>query len=812
MIGGLNQIESGYKLVILSIQLAEKLNSDEIVNILLYFFNVFFRHWKEHPRESLKPLQRSYQLSLETGFATWAGYSQMWIAIWAYVIGKNLPDLERLMSECREAVRIVKHQASFLNTGLFLQAVANLMGKNADPCQLTGDYFDETTTIQFHIQANENYGIHSVYLLKLKLCYLFYRYGEALLNADKAKPYEGNAMCTINIPLFNFYESLTNLAIADNNASNKKRALKIANRNQKKMKVWAHHAPMNHRHKYCLVEAERHRVLGKHEKAMGHYDTAISGAHENGYIQEEALANELAAKFYLNNGKTKIARTFLLEALNLYSQWGATAKVKHLADNFKGLLAESARGNKAAPGNEQYRVLSTSEGHETRLDIGSVIKASQVISGEIVFAKLVDRLLTIAMENAGARKGFLILESHGRQYIEAEGTIDPDRVIVQRSIPSEKDKVLSTAIINFVTRTKESVVLNNACHEGQFDKDPYVLETKAKSILCMPLIHRGKLTGMLYLENNLIEGAFTHDRLEVLRVLCAQAAISFESSRLYEQLEEHSRSLEQRVDERTAELKESLETLKRAQNQLVQSEKMAALGSLVAGVAHEVNTPVGVAITAASLLEERTDELVRLVSTGEIRRSDLDKFMKTAQESARMVLSNLRRAGEIIQSFKQVAVDQSSDEKRSFKLKSYIDDILLSLTPKLKRTFHTVKVQCPDDLELNSYPGAFYQIITNLVMNSLIHGFLEGDKGEILIEVTRDAEMYLFHYKDNGKGMDAKTLDKIFNPFFTTNRSKGGSGLGMHIVYNLAIQTLGGQIECISSPGNGIQIFIRFPV
>ena len=258
-------------------------------------------------------------------------------------------------------------------------------------------------------------------------------------------------------------------------------------------------------------------------------------------------------------------------------------------------------------------------------------------------------------------------------------------------------------------------------------------------------------------------------------------------------------------------MKQSLETIKQTQKQLIQSEKMAAIGSLVAGVAHEVNTPIGIAVSAASHLEDKTLEFVEKVAAKTLKRSDVDKYTKTAANSSNLILKNLSGAVKIVQGFKQVAVDQTSGKRREFKLKDYIEDVLLSLQPKLKKTKHEVKINCPEDLTLNSFPGAFSQIISNLVMNSLIHSFEGIEIGEMVFEATenKDDESILFTYRDNGKGMSKKELAKIFEPFFTTKRSQGGSGLGMHIVNNLVTQTLGGTITCQSEPQKGITVIIK---
>ena len=622
-------------------------------------------------------------------------------------------------------------------------------------------------------RENDRSGICALHWDKLILCYLFHAYDQAIENAAIAEKHLTAQIALIAVPVFHFYDSLAQLALFPvTPRTNQKNILRKVAKNQKKMKKWAYHAPMNFLHKWQLVEAEQNRVLGKNEKAIAFYDQAIAGAKENQYIQEEALANELAARFYLEKGETETARKYMTEARYCYDHWGAKAKVDHLDINYPELLAvvstktpqASINDKDREPGHATTSTTTSNQVEGEQLDLTSVMKASQVISGEIQIEKLLSRMMQIIIENAGAEKGCLILKSDEDFRIEAEGHIHQEKVQVLQSIPLEDSPNVPVTIIQYVARVKENLVLEDAAHQGKFTTDPYIINQQPKSLLCAPLIHRNNLSGMIYLENNLATGAFTPERLEVLPLLCSQAAISLENANLYKQQQDYSKTLEEKVEERTAELKQSLNTIKTTQAQLVQSEKMAALGGLVAGVAHEVNTPIGIAVTAASHLEDKTQEFVAKVAAQKLKRSDLDSYAKTAADSSNLILKNLSGAVKIVQGFKQVAMDQTSGERREFTLKAYIEDVLLSLKPKLKKTKHLVTVNCPEDLTLNSFPGAFSQIISNLVMNSLIHGFDEMEAGEIAFDAAEDGGSVLLTYRDNGKGMNEKDLAKIFDP------------------------------------------------
>lgn len=265
-------------------------------------------------------------------------------------------------------------------------------------------------------------------------------------------------------------------------------------------------------------------------------------------------------------------------------------------------------------------------------------------------------------------------------------------------------------------------------------------------------------------------------------------------------------------EQRARELLEANQKLKQTQQQLIAKERLAALGSLTAGIAHEINTPLGISISAASSIKEDTSLISQKFTSGTMKRSELSDFVHTMEDSSSMLLGNLRRAAELVQSFKQVAVDQSSEKQRVFEFKQYLEEVLLQLNPKIKTSKHTINVEGSEYLSIDSYPGAFSQIITNLVLNSLIHAYEPEDSGVILIEFQERNEEFIFIYSDDGNGILPEHLKQIFDPFFTTKRNQGGNGLGLHIVYNLVTQKLLGTIECDSKLDLGTKFTIKMPI
>ncbi|MBE0376256.1 sensor histidine kinase [Pseudoalteromonas prydzensis] len=271
------------------------------------------------------------------------------------------------------------------------------------------------------------------------------------------------------------------------------------------------------------------------------------------------------------------------------------------------------------------------------------------------------------------------------------------------------------------------------------------------------------------------------------------------------------RHTEQELLTKQTEMQRYVDELNMAQERLVGSEKMAALGGLVAGITHDINTPVGIGVTATSFLQERLLQIEAAYKDKTLSPKALEEFINDAKQSTSLLTTNLDRASELVASFKQIAVDQASEAVRTINFKEYLGEVIRSLHPKIKHTSHHINLDCPADLTLNLPAGAISQIFTNLIMNSLIHGFDGINNGIIDIAIKDEDDQVIIDFKDNGNGVTEQQLEKLFDPFFTTKRDQGGSGLGTHITFNLVKQTLSGEIEVTSSPGKGLHYHISFP-
>jgi signal transduction histidine kinase len=300
---------------------------------------------------------------------------------------------------------------------------------------------------------------------------------------------------------------------------------------------------------------------------------------------------------------------------------------------------------------------------------------------------------------------------------------------------------------------------------------------------------------------------YTAADLELLAFMASHVAVAIARMQADAAIRRAKASLE----EQNAALGSALNSLQEAQSELVRQEKLASLGRLVAGVAHEINTPLGICVTATSHLVEELKLTREDLAAGQMTEESLEQFLEIIDQSLRIMTTNTQRAAALVRSFKQVAVDQSSDDIRSFNLRKYLDEVLLSLQPKLKGRKVAVEVDCDPGITLESFPGAVSQIVTNMVVNSLVHGFDHDQPGKIKLVVKEDGGNLSLDYSDDGLGMDADTLSKLFDPFFTTKRGQGGSGLGAHILYNLVTGSLGGTVKVASAPNMGLHYSLKFP-
>lgn len=371
----------------------------------------------------------------------------------------------------------------------------------------------------------------------------------------------------------------------------------------------------------------------------------------------------------------------------------------------------------------------------------------------------------------------------------------------------------------WVILNRRPLVMTAAEHRSRETAAAFCMGTVAEHYIGCPLLDRNhQPLGAIVLQSYDREHTYSAEDQALFALIAMQVSSALQGLQSMDRLERAVQERTLRLDQARASLERqnealnaALTQLRDAQSELVRQEKLASLGRLVAGVAHEINTPLGICVTATSHLVQELKLTRQDLAEGRLDEETLHAFFDTVDQSLRIMTANTQRAAALVRSFKQVAVDQSSDNIRRFNLAKYVAEVLLSLQPKLKGKPIRVEVDCAADLYLDSFPGAVSQIVTNMIENSLVHGFGDDQPGTIRITGRLEGDDVAFDYSDDGIGMDQQTLARMFDPFFTTKRGSGGSGLGAHILYNLATGPLGGTIRAVSAPGMGLHYRLRFP-
>ncbi|MEO9123083.1 MAG: AAA family ATPase [Microcoleus sp.] len=881
--GILEDVEVAARMGKLALELNAKLNINVIKPTVLYVVGAFIIYLKSHLQNAVQLMLEGYKIALDTGNSYYLGFNAKDICQYSYFLGRELPRLEEDMQAYNLVLENFQQTTTLNYCRIYHQAVLNLLGKAENACVLTGKALNEEELLPQLIAANEFTGLHYFYVHKLILCYLFGDLSLAIATATQARQYLGAGTGYATIPVFQFYDSLTALA-AYPTATPFEQAelLQRVTENQQKMQTWASHAPMNYLHKFELVAAERCRVLGQTAVALDHYDRAIAAAKANEYTQEEALANELAARFYLDWGKEAIAQVYLTNAYYAYGRWGAKAKLDDLEHRYPQLLAPIVQGEDASSPLRAVRSTTTGAGRSSSsiseaLDLATVIKASHALAGEIELEKLLSTLMQVVVENAGAEKCVLLLRHEENWVIAAQTATNVDletplEVGTQRdqlgensafglrSQPLRSSRDIPHSVVNYVSRTAEPLVLDDARLETTFADDPYMILQQPKSLLCMPICNRGKLIGMVYLENNLTIAAFTRNCLEVLRLLTAQAAISLQNAMLYNklavakvQLEKANHTLEKRVEQRTQELHKknqhlsaTLEQLQRTQTQLIQTEKMSGLGQLVAGVAHEINNPVNFIYGNLIHTAEYTGNLLDLVELYQqtypatnrqieekVTEIDLDFLIEDLPKILSSMKVGADRIRQIVLSLRNFSrLDEA--EMKPVDIHEGIDSTLMILQNRLK-----AKPDCPaievikeygDLPRVECYASQLNQVFMNILANALdaLNNYNAQRSAKdalnnpscitirtkLLTNNTQPShsKRVVIQIQDNGSGMTQEVRQQLFDPFFTTKPIGQGTGLGLSISYQIVVAKHGGSLECFSEPGRGAEFWIEIPV
>ncbi|MGB3532481.1 MAG: AAA family ATPase [Microcoleaceae cyanobacterium] len=839
--GVVMDIDGGYEFGQLAIALLERFQAQNLRCKTVFMLNCFIAHWKQPLTSTVARIREAYQSGVETGDLEYAAWSAMTASMHSLLSGYELSDLEQSLHHYGEAISQSKQKNALVYNNIHHQCVYNLIGKAQEPSILDGPYYSVAQDVQGQIETGDHIGLYFSYVDQLYLKYLFGNFESAIKTSNQFKEYEdAGTAASPNVPLC-LYDSLTRLAVYFNaTKTERKELLHQVTKNQKKLKKWADFAPMNSLHKWHLVEAEKCRVLGQKTQAIELYDCAITGAKENGYIQDEALANELVAKFYLEWGKKKIAVGYMIEAYYCYARWGAKAKTDQLEKQYPSLLSPILQQQQQThldtlhtftkTSSQSYQSTNSTSTH--LLDITSVIKASQVLSGEIELDKLMTKLMQVILENAGATKGVLIFNRDEKLTIEAVATqsleVDKNISIDRNTIAVENSLEVPIKPINSVKRYLQPIVIDEVMKQSQWAADEYLIQQQPKSLLCLPILNHGKLLAILYLENRLMTQAFTPERVDVLKLLCSQAAISLENAELYRKSQNYAHQLEQ-----------SLTQLQEAQVQLVQSEKMSALGEMMSGITHEINNPLGFISGNINQVEETTTDLLSYLElyqqyhppgeevTAYGSEIELEYLLEDLPEMVTSMKTGVNRIQDISKSMR-IFSRADQDNKVEFDLHEGLDSTLLILKHRLKANDKRPEIKVIKDYgnfpKINGFPGQLNQVFMNILANA-IDVFDEMSQKQLIAEIKQNPYQITLkteldstqksvniQIKDNGCGMPEAVKNKIFEHLYTTKVVGKGTGLGLSIARQIVIDKHKGKLECHSTVGVGTEFIIQLPI
>jgi predicted ATPase/signal transduction histidine kinase len=538
----LGDIPSGIQFSEMSLRLNEKFNNVKLTGTLLHLHGTFVQFWRGHLATCRPIMERGFVASLNAGDLVYAGFNTVVSTLQVVEKGDPLDEVLRMSQKYLAFAKQSHNDAVYHCLRQYEQFVAAMKGLTQEPTSFNDNTFDEAECLVFQTKAEFGSGVFYHHLLKQMAAVIFGRFSEALESAHRAEPFRNAVVGTMFETTHHFYHALSLTALyADVAPAGQGAYAGTVQDTLRKLKLWAETSPVNQLNRYALVSAEVARIEGRDLDAMRFYEEAIRSAGENGFVQNEGLANEMAARFYRARGFGRIADTYLRAARVCYARWGADGKIRQLDQ-----LHPELREQPLVP------AVTLAVGAE-RLDVLSVVKASQAISGEIVLNRLLSKLVQVVIEQAGAQKGYVILRREGQLTIEAEALLDETGAMVVKllhSLPMASSPLLPASIVSYLWRTKQHVLLENAAETPKFSSDDYIARVRPKSVLGLPILKQAELVGLLYLENNLVTGAFTVGQLEVLKLLASQAAISLENALLLSK--EQAARVAAQVEERHA--------------------------------------------------------------------------------------------------------------------------------------------------------------------------------------------------------------------------------------------------------------------
>ncbi|WP_437751024.1 trifunctional serine/threonine-protein kinase/ATP-binding protein/sensor histidine kinase [Sorangium sp. So ce1389] len=801
---------------------------DNALRALVYIYAHYqLIHWKVPLSDTARHYLEAYRYAMEAGSPFSASCAMTcWSGV-RLLAGDPLGEVAADMD--RHADVAIRFRQNIVKTwhDLLHQFARNLCDDVPDPTRFGGRFYDEDARLP--TDRAEGGAMANYHLCKMMLCYMFGDFARAAVHAREREPFAAVTATSFWGPIIALWDSLVRLAVFESSGA-EERALIVAavDGNERKLEAALPHCPKTIAHKLALVQAERAHVEGRDADARTAFESAVTLARGSGYVHEEALACELSARFHLKHREVRQARSRFREAHEAYLRWGAVTKAKALERDLPHLVPRVASVTFSPV------TLTGTRGGEwdlNVLDLISVINASQAISREVDRDRLLMRLMDLLIETGGAESGVLLRERDGQWLVEAEKSLNEEQVSVFQSMDMTDLKARGfrgapESVINYVARTGEPLVIDDAMASPQFRRDPYIARHQVVSILCFLLPRQAERRSVVYLENNLMKGAFTPGRIKILLLLSTQAVISLDNAVLY-------RTLEQRVDERTRELQEKNEALvaamtrlREAQDRLIVQDRLASLGTLTAGVAHELRNPLNFvnnfAQLGVDLVHEAKATLDELPAGEAGAKEPLTNLLDDLEVSMGRIRENGRRMDGIVGSMLEHS-SGGKGERQETDLNALVEQFASFAVQELRARRPPVDVALELELDrsigrLLVVPQEISRVILNLVNNAgyAVNAKLKAShdpryQPHIRVATRNAGDRVELRVHDTGIGIPADIRDRVFTPFFTTKPAGEGTGLGLSICYDIVVKGHRGSIRFHSKEGEFTEFVITLP-
>ncbi|OPH58733.1 hypothetical protein BC351_23325 [Paenibacillus ferrarius] len=772
---GFGDYQRGYQYGQLGDRMNARFQSHQFRSKSHFSFGLFVTPWVKPLQMCLEHLKESFKSGIEDGDLVFAGYALTYQVLVKDFQGVALAEVQEDLDKHYRILEQTNHHDTLLMMEMLRMVILNLEGKAANPLIIGIDEEDEEQFVRkLEIHSNQVI-LHEYKVKKIMLNYLFGQFAEALKAGKDAESMQAVSFGLFHIPENYFYYALSIAAVyKDAAVAEQKMFAKLMRKMLRKMDKWAAHCPENFSHLSLLMHAEWSRVTGHVPKAEQGYEHAIRQAREQGFIQHEAIACELAGRLYKEAGRDKIAKTYLIDAYYGYLSWGAKAKADELKMRYPNYLTSLKE-------QLDWSTTNISDYSLQALDFMTIMNTSRSLSSEVNLDQLIKRLMEIVTFSSGAERSILVLKERDNLFVEAEMlALDGKDSCIVNPVALETKEDLPAAVIQFVARTKEGVVLDDAANTGFFTHDPYIRETDAKSIFCEPILHQGNLVGVFYLENNLIRNAFTSDRLDIIKLLSAQAAISIENARLYN-------DLESKVKERTNELI-LMETSRR---------------DLLSNISHDLGTPLtsiqGYVEAILDGVIQEPEEQRKYLSVVHMRIVGIQRLITDLYQLSRL---------ETKQFHFQLAPTSCQTMVRQLFAKYELDAANAGITYTLD-----MSPTEGEDLLLTVDTDRIEQVYANILYNAIKFS-ARGGFINVLVTIRPEPFELVIRVTDTGVGISEEDLPHIFERFYKVSKSRstsGGSGLGLAIAKEI-VQYHGGQIWAESRLGKGCSISFSLPV